>query len=259
MHIFKPYRQVLGRRDARRPLTANLVGRIPESIVSIALLLLAESSTGSWKVAGVVAAAFGLGSAVGAPLAGKVLDRRGQSRVLPAMAVAFAASLIAILAASARHAALPLVVFSGVAGLVRPPLETAMRALWPALVERRRLQAAYALDATLQELVWIGGPLLLSVALALNGPGIAVAGCAVVSVGATGLYAASARAFPPVAARDGSRAPLSSMRFSALLTASSLYGVAVGVLVVALTAFCASRGEGSVVGVAIAVWGFGSL
>jgi hypothetical protein len=57
------------------------------------------------------------------------------------------------------------------AGLCRPPTDAALRAMWPRLVRRDEVAAAYALDSTAQELIWISGPLLLAALLATgSGP-----------------------------------------------------------------------------------------
>ena len=109
--------------------------------------------------------AFGAGTAVSAPVAGRALDRLGQRRLLPLLAIGFAAALTALAVASGHSGPGVLDAVAAAAGLTRPPVEAALRAMWPKLVPPNRV-AAYALDSTVQELIWIGGPLLLALLLA---------------------------------------------------------------------------------------------
>jgi len=165
---------VLGTRYAgilRRPGTAQLflptlIARIPDSIAATAIVVLVRSAAGSYSTAGVTAGAFGIGAAISAPVTGRALDRLGQRRVLPVLAAGFAGALAALTLACGHLAADELGALALAAGLVRPPVEAALRAMWPRLVPPAQVDAAYALDSTGQELIWIGGPLLLGLLLA---------------------------------------------------------------------------------------------
>src|SRR5437763_3586090 len=132
---------------ARRPLAATLVGRIPDGIAALSILILLRSSTGSYSTAGAAAAGFGLGTAVCAPLAGRALDRLGQGRVLSALAAGFAVSLTAFGLVAGRLGAGWMIGLATLAGMTRPPLEAGLRAWWPRAVPGDRLETAYALDA----------------------------------------------------------------------------------------------------------------
>lgn len=254
------YREVLFSGRCVRPLAASLLGRIPDSLLSISLVLLVHQETGSYATAGLAAAGYGLGSAAGAPIVGRALDRLGQRRVLIATAMVFAAGLIAIAETAGRHASTLTIVLAAVAGLTRPPLESAMRALWVTLVSATQLPVAYTLDATLQELIWILGPLLLSGLLLIGGPATALLACAGLSLLGNVTYtidpAASGHQVGIVSA-GGTR--LGSVAFFSLLVAGGLYGVAVGALTVALTAFCAQHQAQPFVGLLVAIWGAGSI
>ena len=54
-----------------RLVLSALAARIPDSIAATGIVVLAHSTTGSFGVAGVAAAAFGIGTAVSAPLSGR--------------------------------------------------------------------------------------------------------------------------------------------------------------------------------------------
>jgi predicted MFS family arabinose efflux permease len=243
-----------------RPLAASLLGRIPDSVLSISLVLLVHQATGSYATAGLAAAGYGLGSAVGAPIVGRALDRLGQRRVLIATALIFAAGLIAIAETAGRDTSTLTIVLATVAGVTRPPLESAMRALWVTLVSATQLPVAYALDATLQELVWILGPLLLSALLLISGPVTVLLACALLSLlGNVGYSMGPAVGGDQVSVVSAGGARLGSVAFLSLLVAGGLYGVAVGALIIALTAFCAQHHAQPTVGLLIAIWGAGSI
>ncbi|MEA2320657.1 MAG: hypothetical protein QOD81_507, partial [Solirubrobacteraceae bacterium] len=77
-------------------MVAALVARLPIGIHSLAIVLFLRERTGSYAVAGVVAAAFALGAGAGAPLAGRLVDRFGQGRVLVPAALLHAGFLAAL-------------------------------------------------------------------------------------------------------------------------------------------------------------------
>ncbi|MFY9670674.1 MAG: MFS transporter, partial [Trebonia sp.] len=86
------YLLILRRPGAARLLLPTLVARIPDSIAATAIAVLVRSATGSYFSAGFAAGAFGAGTAVSAPFAGRALDRLGQRRLLPLLAIGFAAA-----------------------------------------------------------------------------------------------------------------------------------------------------------------------
>src|SRR5260370_12842626 len=83
--------EILRLRGMVRLLLPALVARIPDSIAATGIVVLVRSVTGSYTVAGLAAGAFGIGTAVSAPLARRALDRLGQRRALPALPARFAA------------------------------------------------------------------------------------------------------------------------------------------------------------------------
>ena len=254
------YLQILRERGTPRLVLAALTARIPDAVAATAIVVLVRATTGSYPAAGAAAGAFGIGTAVSAPLAGRALDRLGQRRVLPVLAAAFGAVLTVLLASAGHLPAAALAVLAALAGMTRPPVEAGLRALWPRLVPAAALDAAYALDSTVQEIIWIAGPLMLAVLLAAGGPRLPLLACALLSVAGTAAYALSPR-LPAVRGR-GRRpggGPLRSPVLRVLLGAAACYGIGVGILNLALVAYAAGHGGTAWVGVLVAVWGAGSL
>jgi MFS family permease len=252
--------QIMRARGTARLLLSSLAARIPDSIASISIVVLVRSVTGSYATAGVAAAAFSIGTAASAPVAGRALDRLGQRRVLPALAAAFAAAIMIFVLTAGGLGGAALAALAAAAGLTRPPIEAALRAMWPRLAPPGQLDAAYALDSSMQELIWIGGPLLLAALLAAGDPRLPLVACAVASIAGTAGYATSPHlpaAQPPAA--TAARSPLRSFRLRVLLAAAACYGVAAGVLNLALVAYAGGHGGAAWVGVLVAIWGVGSL
>ena len=229
-------------------------------MISVALVLLVRASTGSYLPAGLTAAGYGLGSACAGPIAGRAVDQREQRVVLSVLALVFAAAL-GSLALSAGHVPVEVTIaLSALTGVSRPPLESAMRALWPTLLAPSSLSLGYTIDAVGQDLVWLAGPLLLSILLLVDGPRAALLACAAASVLGTIVYTVrsqSRAASHPTKAK--SRPRLLTTPLLALLTAALLYGISMGAYEIALTAFCTRHRDRAAVGILLAIWSLGSI
>ena len=92
------YLAVLRLPRARPLLVASLVGRLSTATGPLSVVLFVQDQTGSLALAGASSAAIALASGLLAPVRGRLVDRYGQRRCLPAMAVAFAAALAGMVA-----------------------------------------------------------------------------------------------------------------------------------------------------------------
>ena len=81
--MLSTYRRILSVPGAALFSSTGLVARLPISMVSLGIVLLVSSATGSYGLAGSVAAAYLLANGGFAILQGRLIDRLGQSRVLP--------------------------------------------------------------------------------------------------------------------------------------------------------------------------------
>ncbi len=152
-------------------VASSLLSRLPIGINALAIVLYLREQTGSFAVAGAVSGTLSLGSAIGAPVQGRLVDRLGARRILLPVAVLHAISLGAIVGLaelSAPTAALLVCGFVG--GFAVPPTSSVLRSMWTDLVEPRLHQAAYALDSTMIELIFISGPLVTAVIAAVASP-----------------------------------------------------------------------------------------
>jgi MFS family permease len=181
------YLAVLRLPHARPLLLASLVGRLATATGPLSVVLFVQSETGSLAQAGAASAAVALASGLLAPVRGRLVDRHGQRRCLPPMALAFAAALTGMVAVAGPGpgAVAATIGLATAAGAAAPPLGASMRVLWLSLVgQGPKLQTAYSLDAVLDELLFVVGPLLAGALATLYQPaagvlttgGLAVAG-----------------------------------------------------------------------------------
>jgi hypothetical protein len=171
------YATVLRAPHALRTFGAALIGRFSYGVVFLAMVLAVTRSTGSYAVAGVFMALFGLTSALLSPVRAGFLDRYGLRVALPPMTLAYAL-VLALIAALTWRSGTPGPVLWGLAaaaGACTPPLGPIMRTLWRELLDGDLLSRAYSLDTVAEELLYVTGPLVVGIVTALAHPALAVA------------------------------------------------------------------------------------
>ena len=244
---------------------ATIIGRLPIGITGLAILLYVEDVSGSFASAGVCAGALALGSAAGAPFQGRFVDRRGEGVLIP-LALIHAGGLLLIWGLGAASAAVALLALASlVTGAALPPLSSVLRSRWPYLLEEKPelVASAYALDSVMIELIFVLGPLLTTVAVALVGAQYAlVVSAACVLVGTFAMLAGLRRHRHPELTAAGTRAlglgALAAPGLQTLVLASLPVGFALGTIEVVLPAFSAAEGSKELAGLLLAVWSLAS-
>ncbi|CNG03920.1 Major facilitator superfamily MFS [Mycobacterium tuberculosis] len=250
----------LRRPHAARLLGGTLLGRLPNGMGMLAVVLHVRADGGGYPLAGTLAAILGLATAAGQPVLGRVMDRYGQPPVLLPAACAAAAGFALLAAVGARP--LPAAVAAVVlAGFATPPLEAGLRALWPDVLDgQEQVDAAYALDAAAQEILFTAGPLLVVAAAAVNTEAallltgaLGIAGTLVVAVSGP---SRRWRSQPRAADWAG---PLRSPGLRVLLLSLACAGIALGVYAVAVVAYAEERGSDLASGLLLACMAAGAL
>ncbi|MFJ8738348.1 MFS transporter [Embleya sp. NPDC127516] len=245
---------------AARLLGGTLFGRLPNGMGALAVLLLVRADGGGYGLAGALSAVYGLASAAGQPVLGRWMDRRGQTGVLlgSALVSALAYAVFALVGAHPLPLAVGAVL---IAGFTTPPLEAGLRALWPSVLTPERVQAAYALDAAAQEILFTVGPLIVVVVVQVASAELAVLLTGLIGVAGT-LIVVTAR--PSRIWRGEQHTPhwagaLRSAGLRVVLVAFTLAGIALGVLSVAAVAYADHEDSGALSGVFLAAMSFGAL
>jgi MFS family permease len=260
----KRYRDVLRAPHVRAMVAAALLSRFPLGINSLAVVLYLRQQTGSFAVAGAVAGALAAGSGFGAPVQGRLVDRVGPGSVLVPLAFVHAAALGAVVGCGALGApAVALVICGFVAGFAVPPTSSVLRALWPELLEARPdlLPAAYALDSTLIELIFVGGPLLTGLIAAVYSPAAALVVSAVSVVAGTIAFSRlePARAIAPEHHEERHwLGALASPGVRTLVITCLPAGAGIGICEVTIPAFARAHGAAAAAGLLLATWSCGS-
>jgi hypothetical protein len=257
------YLAVLRLPHARPVLLASLVGRLANATGPLSVVLFVQEQTGSFARAGAASAAIALASGLLAPVRGRLVDRFGQRRCLVPMALAFAAALTGLVAvAGPGPAAVAATVgLASAAGAVAPPLGASMRALWVSLVgQGPRLQTAYALDAVLDELLFVVGPLLAGGLATLYRPaaGVLVTG-GLAAAGTLGFVAspvsrAQAGSRADGAVRAGWAGALAGPGLRTLVLSLTGVGAAIGIWEIGLVGAAREAGAPAAASLSLAVW-----
>jgi MFS family permease len=177
------------------------------------------------------------------------------------VAAAQACVYVALVLAPGTGAAV-LIVLSGLAGALVPPIAPVVRVvLRDVFDEPAARETAYAVEAVLQELLWIAGPLLVALVVAFTSPRAAVLMLAGACVSGTTLFVRSPlmRSSSVRGARPERRSALASPELRALLAPLTLTGAALGATEVGLPSLALHAGSRPASGLLLALWSVGSM
>jgi MFS family permease len=153
------YLSLLKTRGVARIMSAQLVARFPNGMLSLAYLLHIEHISHSYGAAGLVLAATSIGTAIAGPLTSRWMGVWGMRRVL---VLTMAVSGMAV-GTIALAPALPIPLYMAIGfigGLSTPPVQPAVRTIYPKMVNSRQLTPLFSLDASAQEIIWVVGPVI---------------------------------------------------------------------------------------------------
>jgi MFS family permease len=237
------YRRVLALPRVRPLVLLMLLARVPTSAVGVTLTLhVVLTLHRGYAAAGIVGTASTAGIALGAPLLGRLTDRRGLRATL----------LVTTLAQGAFWLTAPLLTFPALVasafagGLLSVPAMSIGRQALAALVPEEQRRTAFSLDGMSVELTFMIGP-AVAVALVTRVSSAA----ALVALGAATLLSGAALYLvnPPMRTSEAA-APAGPRRgvLSAPLVAVLVAGVATTMVLVGteIAAVAALRGSGQV-------------
>jgi len=262
---FSAYRALLSDPRARAFSLAGFVARTPLSMTALGIVLLVSATTGSYARAGLITATATVAGAVAAPLWGRTMDRLGQARVLVLAAVVCNVSLSVLVVTVLLG--LPLVVTlvaaTGV-GLGFSSAGSAVRARWAHRLQRGPLlNTAYALEAVVDEVVFMVGPVLVTFLATTLHPALGLVACVVFGlIGALALASMRDTQPPtrtPAEVAATTKVALSGRLLIPVVAASAALGALFGAMELVVVAFAREAGIPQYTGVIVMAWAFGSL
>src|SRR5919107_3857102 len=261
--MLKTYRSLLSTPHARAFVIAGFVARLSISMRALGAVLMIPQLTGSYGLAGAVAAAALRGEAGAAPRLGRSVDRYGQRRVLfLSLAVHSAGTLALVISAQLSAPSWVLLATAALSGAAALQVGSLVRARWSALVgDSPVLEAAFALESTLDELIFVLGPALVT-ALALGvAPGAGLLGALALTIVGSLALALQRRTQPtPADVRDRSEgSAIGTPGLRVLVATFVAAGAIFGTLDVAMVAFAGQVGSPGAAGPLLALVAAGSL
>src|SRR5580700_7733548 len=196
----RPYADIFRVPGAWRFSAAGVIGRMPMAMFGLGTVLLISAGTGKYGVAGAVSAVGSLGYAFSSPQIARLVDGRGQRRVLlPVLTVFTLATAALIVTVELRAATWVLFVSGAVAGATMPSLGTMVRARWSVLLAGSpRLHAAFSFESVADELCFVIGPAAVTLLATEVFPAAGVGVAALLCLGGTLWFTAQRRTEPAV-------------------------------------------------------------
>jgi MFS family permease len=256
------YAALLEPRELRQIFAASVIGRLPIGITGLAVLIMVQSTSGSFARGGAATGCYVGGLAAIAPLLGRLIDRYGPRRVLAAAGLSFPAALVALVASVAMDASLWLqLALSAAAGATFPPITVCMRTLLKRRLREELLSTAYSLESVLIELIFIAGPMLVAILVAFASPAFAVLAAAATGCVGTLLFLrqpALSEWHIESAAKRSLLGPLAEPGFLSLIGVVLCYSIAFGLTEIGLTAYATEAGMPALAGVLLGLMSAGS-
>ena len=136
-------------------------------MLSLGLIIYVERITDSYAIAGITVGATTLGISVAQPALSRWMAIFGIREILGIT------SLMNVIAVIGMAFVPPeptwLVALGLLIGLTQPPIQTAARTIYPRLTPKKLLGRLYSLDATAQEIIWVVGPVVITLIAAQFG------------------------------------------------------------------------------------------
>lgn len=167
------YTDLLKTPGVARIISAQLTARLPSGMISLAFLIHIERIFDSYGAAGLVLAATSVGQAIAGPLTSRWMGRLGMRPVLITTLIVCSTGLGLI-----AFVIMPLwqfMIVGFVVGISTPPIQPAVRTIYPKMVTGKQLTPLFALDASAQEIIWVMGPFVTVILATQVSPVVAIA------------------------------------------------------------------------------------
>ncbi|PKQ27188.1 MAG: MFS transporter [Actinobacteria bacterium HGW-Actinobacteria-4] len=162
--MLSPYLDVLSIPGARQFTAWGVLARIQMGMTGLATFLLVQMEYGSYELAGMVLASIAISYATLAPIVARLIDTHGQSRVLRiSYAIAITGRIAMVVAALTGQPIWVLMALAPTFAAVGSQA-TLTRARWThAVKNREQLNTAFSLETSLEEVLFIMGPVMTTI------------------------------------------------------------------------------------------------
>ncbi|MEV6284051.1 MFS transporter [Kribbella sp. NPDC051770] len=257
------YRSVLATPGAWKFFLAAAPARIGIAMTGLGIVWLVHGSTGSYAVAGSVTGGFAVAEALAGPQVARLIDRYGQTRMLPITLLLHAAAVTLLITLTTTHHPQSVLIAAGVlAGGTLPQVGAQTSARWAhALRGKPGLNTAFTLEALSTGVAFMVGPALIGTVSSLTSPVVGSVLATSLLVGGGLSLALQRGTAPPTAAKQvrDSSARLLHKGFLALVAVSVGMGLFFGSMQVSVTAFAVGDGSPSLAGPLYAITSLASL
>ncbi len=262
--MLRRYFEVLSIPGALGFSLAGVVARAPMSMVGISLVLMVRLLYGNFATAGAVSAVSVVSFAIGAPILAGLVDRYGQLQVMLPSILISAATLVTGVVLALNLAPIPyLMVAASISGLTSGSMGALVRARWARIVNGPgQLQAAYALEAAFDELVFVLGPVAATLLTASVHPAAGLITAVILMLSGSITLLLQTKTQPPVGLQTSTESKRSVMRNPAMLVLVITFagtGALFGSSDLSVVAFADELGMSQLAGVLLAVMSAGSL
>ena len=180
------YSSVLSRPGVARVMGTQLLARFAFGMMSLAIILHVQQIYNSYTIAGIALGAETIGAAISGPLIARRLSKFGPSRVI--RIAASISSLALVFIAFFDGSVFLTILACAMVGLTSPPIQQIARSVYPSLITKKQTSYLFSLDATLQEFIWVFGPVLATMITATYNSASAVIFMAMVQIVGTYLF-----------------------------------------------------------------------
>lgn len=262
--MLKSYIDILRLPGAWQFSSAAAIMRLPMSMFSIAFVLVIKEVYESYTLAGAVAATQVISLSLVAPILSRAVDRYGQRAVmLPAMLLT-SLSLIAFIGLTWWKAPISIIfIVAAVQGASWGAPGALVRSRWSQVVSSpSQLNTAYALEAAIDEVAYIAGPIMATVmGTALFPSAGLVAAVFFILIGSVGFFSQTSSEPKPHAVQSNER-QRSVITIPVVVVLALTYigaGAMFGATDLAVVAFTEKLGVQAMSGVLLGIFAFGSL
>ncbi len=253
-----PALAVLRRPGAAPMFAAGMLGRTAIGLAPLGVTFLVVGRTQSYALAGAVGASSTLSSAVVGRYTSRLVDRRGQARMIPRLLGGHLLAMLGLVAAVELGAPVPLwFLLAALGGALVVNLGAMTRARWAGIAHAPQARsAAFALESMSDEVAFmLGPPAATALALAVAPAVPVLVGLALLTAGALLLAVQRGTEPAPAPAPAGARGRL--LRFAGmpvLCFLTMLMGLVFGTNTLTTVAFADMIGRPGLTGVLLAMF-----